>query len=138
MSSYRILTYSGMDPALDSYKDMIYSDFMKTLKYGNEWYALIDRGSYFKAYERLIGLLFRQMECEVKLAVLSEDHDVCLGWSMYEGPRLHYVYVKKDMRKKGIGWDLFPKGIQSFTHLTTIGKSIWKNKLPGVIFNPFL
>lgn len=137
MSSLTVLSYSGSDPALTPYRSMIYSDFMRSLRYGNDWYALIDPDCYYSVYKQIINQLLSRTESQVRLAVLTDDHDVCLGWSLSEGPRFHYVFVKKDYRKQGIGEALSPKDFRQVTHLTKIGQAIRKSKFPKVIFNPF-
>lgn len=137
MSSYRVVSFSGQDPALEPYKAMIYSDFMKSLRYGNDWYALIDSKSYFSIYKRLIDEYFSNPHCVVKLACLTEDLDTCLGWSIAQNEKLHYCFVKKDQRGQGIGESLIPEHFSQVTHLTKIGQAIRKYKFPEVIFNPF-
>lgn len=133
--SYKILTYAGTDPILKPYESMIYSDWLKSLRYGNGWFKCVDPSAYFEAYERIVkALLSRGV---VRLAVLTEDLDTCLGWSLCEDDKLHYVFVKVDQRKQGIGRSLYPDKINQVTHLTNIGRSIWEEKLSGVIFNPF-
>lgn len=137
MNTYKILTYSGSDPAISAYRSMIYSDFMKSLRFGNEWYKLIESRAYFKVYRALIDQLLDRQDAIVKLAVFSDDNDNCLGWSISEGKSLHYCFVKKDQRRQGIGANLMPKTIEVVTHLTTLGQIIRKKKLPHTVFNPF-
>jgi hypothetical protein len=71
------------------------------------------------------------------VACLKDDADTILGYSVIEGKRLHWVFVKRVWRKIGIGASLVPPFIDSVSHLTEIGKSILE-KQKGVIFNPFL
>ena len=137
MSSYKIIILPGKSDFLIPYKSMIYSDFMKSLRYGNPWFKLIDQRCFFQAYEKLITYLFEMPEIEIRLAVLSDDNSVCLGWSISDRSRLHYVFVKKDFQRQGIGRSLMPRGFESITHLTKVGKIIWKKNYKKVIFNPF-
>lgn len=138
MSTYKILTYAGHDPAIKPYRSMIYSDFMRSLRFGNEWYKLIDSDCYYAVYKQIIDRLLLRDDTVVKLAVLSDDLDNCLGWSLSEGITLHYVFVKKDLRHQGIGAELMSSPFKQVTHLTKIGQSIRKNKFPTTKFNPFL
>lgn len=137
MSSYSILIYSGSDPAIKPYESMIYKDFLKTLRYGNDWYKEIFADAYYNTYQKVIFSLLNRPSTVIKLAVLTEDYDTCLGWSMTEGQTIHYVHVKRDFRKQGIGGELIPKNVEAVTHLTKIGKSIWKKSYRDAIFNPF-
>jgi hypothetical protein len=117
---------------------MIYSDFLRTLRFGNDWFKLIDSDAYYGAYHQVIDALLSRPHSCVKLAVLSDEPDTCLGWSMSESNMLHFIYVKGDARNKGIGRSILPKEFDTITHLTTIGLSVWNNKFPNAIFNPFL
>jgi hypothetical protein len=143
VSSYKIVIMKGYDPLLDPYKDFIYSTFLRSLRYGNDWFKIIDSKSYHKAYQALITHILNRSNTEVRVALLSEDLDIALGWSIYEGKTLHYVYVKgsfKDQasfRQLGIGTALLPEEFTSVSHMTKLGKAIWQEKYPKVIFNPF-
>lgn len=137
MNSYRIIHYSGHDPVLKNYLSMIYSDFMRSLRFGNGWYRLIDSDRYYSMYKQIIDHLLAKKESVIRLAVLSDDLDVCLGWSLSEGPRIHYVFVKKPYRKQGIGTALMPLTFEMITHLTTIGQNIREKKFSHVKFDPF-
>ena len=53
------------------------------------------------------------------IAVLTDDYDVALGFSVSEGCKLHYVHVHKDMRKQGIARSLDSNfEVEVITHLT--------------------
>jgi len=140
MSVYQIVRYHGSDPALTPYKNLIYTSFMKSLRFGNDWFKDIDSDSYFKTYHQVIDALLHRPYAQVSLALLTEDLDTCVGWSLSEDKTLHYVFVKGDIqaRRHGIAKDLIPKDFDTITHLTKIGRSIWKEKYPNVSFNPFL
>lgn len=135
-STYSIISFVGTQLP-DSYRNMIYSKWMRSLKHGNDYYQLIDNDSYYSTYRAYIDVLLAKPGCVVKLAVLTEDHDVCLGFSVSRGDILDYVHVHKDMRKQGIATALVPKDFKWITHLTKIGLSIWGSKLQNVKFNPF-
>lgn len=116
---------------------MVLSKWMRSLKYGNDYFKLVDNDAYFENYNVFIKHILNKKGVIVRLAVLTEDRDVVLGWSVFEGPILHFVHVHKDMRKQGIGTSLVPRGMKVITHLTKIGLSIWASKYQDVIFNPF-
>ena len=137
MSAYKIITLAATDPALNDYRAMIYSDFMKSLRYGNEWYRLIDSNRYYSVYKNIIDALLSRADSVVRLACLANDVDTCLGWSLTEGPKFHYIFVKEDYRRNGIGKSLMPKEFNQITHLTKIGQAIRKAKFRTVIFDPF-
>jgi hypothetical protein len=69
---------------------------------------------------------------------LSEDPRIYLGFCVYAGPILHYIYVHQDQRRHGIARSLLPQGIEAFTDITRTGKVIWKDKYHKWRFNPYL
>ena len=141
MKGYKLLTFSGSDPALSPYKNMIYSYFMSSLRSGNSWFKEIEATVYKDVYHRVIESLLSRSLSTIRLAVLPDDPDTCIGWSLSENEKtVHYVFVKSgiDARRRGIGTDLLPKDFETLTHLTKNGICLWKNKFPQAKFNPFL
>lgn len=140
MSAYKVISLHGSDPSLGAYLSLIHSTFKRSLRYGNDWYKLIDKDCYYQAYNQVVTVLLSRPAALVRLAVLTDDPDTCLGWSLSEEKTLHYVFVKANVgiRKLGIGTHLLPKEFNRITHLTRIGREIWQSKFPEVVFNPFL
>lgn len=116
---------------------MIFSKWLRSLKYGNDYFKLIHSDVYFEVYQKYIHALLTRPNAVVRIAVLSDDRDVALGWSLIEKGTLHYVHVSREQRNKGIGTSLVPGKISAISHLTKAGMSIWHNKLPQAVFNPF-
>lgn len=148
MSAYTVVQYSGKDlPA--SYRGLIYSKWLRSLRHGNDYFKLIDGKSYYESYSAYISMLLLKPECVVRLAVLADDRDVVLGFSVSRGTVLDYVHVLRirlkvptgfdvtDYRRHGIGTKLIPKGIDTFTHITKTWLIVWGNKFPQWRFNPF-
>jgi GNAT superfamily N-acetyltransferase len=94
--------------------------------------------AYYAAYSRYIGEILKRPLSRLRVAVLTDDEDVVLGWSVDEKDILHYVFVKKDFRNHGIGESLIPPGIKTFSNITHIGLAIWQTKYPSLKFNPFV
>lgn len=147
LASYRIIRFKG-NQLPDEYKPVIFSKYLMSLRFGNRFYKLIEKNSYFKVHHLYLTSILNRPDSEVRLAVLSDDHDVVLGFSIAEPLKLHYVYVFKDYRKNKIGTELTMFPFDTITHLTDTGLSIWKNKFdnkrgrannmkPVVVFNPF-
>lgn len=135
----KILSLAGSDPALKQYEALLYATWLKSLRYGNEWFSEIDAPHYFRAYHNLIELILKRPATIVRLAVLPDDADVCIGWSVSEGETLHYVFVKGDIqaRRQGIGTLLVPENVTRMSHITKTGRAIWKAKRPNWKFQPF-
>lgn len=135
-ASYTILSYPAT--ALpDAYVNMILSNWMKSFRYLNDYVRLWDQSNYYEVYERLIRGVLARPSASVRLAVLSDDYDVCLGWSVCESPAtLHYVFVRDGNRGEGIARALVPDSIDTITHLTRPALPIWTAKLPKAKFKP--
>lgn len=113
----------------------ILSTWLNGLYYGNDWIREIEKNIFMKVYHDVIERKLYQPGVLVKVACLKEEHDVILGYSVYEGQILHYVFVKPVWRRIGLARDLVPDDITVTSHLTGVGRSI---KPERVSFNPFL
>jgi len=117
-------------------KNFIFSTWLKGLRFGNDWYGLINSKVYFSVYHGVIEAILSKPNVSVKVACLKEDPNVILGYAVYSGNRLDWVHVKKSWRKIGIARDLVPKTITTVSHVTDVARSILK-KHEHISFNPF-
>lgn len=131
---YKIITYPARNIP-DDLKNLIIAPFLNSLRYGNDLFKLIDKDSYFFNYAKYIDLIINRPNTKASFAVL--DDDTALGWSLFEDKTLHYVWVKKEVRRNGIARALVPKDINTISHITNKAINIWANKMPGVRFDPF-
>lgn len=135
-ATYSVIPYLASEMP-ETYRNMILAKWLRTLRFGNDFFRLIDSNSYFSNYQKYIKALLSRPQCIVRLAVLTDDPDVCLGFSVSEPGVLHYVWVHKDNRKIGVARSLLQFPFLFVTHLTSVGMSIWNKKFPTVQFNPF-
>lgn len=135
-TTYSIFVYSA-DTLPKEYQNLIYAFWLRSLRYGNEFFKKIDSKSYYDAYNNYIDNILDKPDCKIHLAVLTEDHDVVLGFSISRQYILDYVFVQKELRKNGIASKLIPKGIEVYTHLTKTAQLVLDKKKPDWIFNPF-
>lgn len=119
-------------PGVSSDIAFIYATFLQGLYHGSEYFSDVPRDTFFDNYKLVIEALLQR--ASVRVACLEEDPDVILGYCVYKDNALHWVYTKKPWRKMGIARALIPVGIDTVTHLTSVGKSVmpkeWK-------YNPF-
>lgn len=133
--SYKVMTM--IPKALsEEQRNFIRARFIRSLREGNDWFKEIEPSSYYHSYSFFIEKLLSRPKCEVRLAVFQDEPDTILGWSLMEPNVLHYVYVKPEVRQQGVGKELTQAKINSFTHLTKIGKLIWKKRKEWK-FDPF-
>lgn len=118
-------------------REFIFATWLRGLRFGNDWFTLIDAKIYFSIYHRVIEALLASPHVSIKVACLKDDPDVILGYSVSRGTKLDWVFVKKAWRKVGIAKSLMPPIITYVTHVTKVGKSILQ-KYPKVSFNPFI
>lgn len=116
--------------------NFILATWLRGLKYGNDWFQMIDPEAYFLVYQKVIEAILQRPDTVVKVACLVEDRDVLIGYSVYAGDRLDWLFVKKNWRNIGVARSLVPENINVITHLTAVGKTILR-KHPTVKFNPF-
>lgn len=134
-SSYTIVSMLGQSLPL-RYQGFIYSKWLRSLRFGNEYFKLINSDDYYSNYKRYVSEVLDRPDVYLRLAVLTDEPDTALGFSVNEHSVLHYVYVKDDVRRLGIGSALVRK-FDTFTHLTKDALPIWTRKYPKAIFNPF-
>ncbi len=137
MTSYTVTAYKGPDLP-QQYVGLIYSKWLRSYRYGNDFIHLTDPSAYYPAYHCYISKILANPDTVICLAQLTEDMDVVLGFSVSRKNVLDYVHVHSYSRKMGIGSRLVPKGIDTISHLTKIGLSIWGSKYGKWKFNPFV
>ena len=137
IASYEIHLYAGKDVP-KRYINLIRSRWMRSYKHDNDFMKLADPEGYYFSYSGYIESILNRPRTDVRFAVLSDDDDVVLGFSVTEANILHYVHVPKAYRKNGIAKMLLPDKIDWFSHLTKIGIKLWATKVPHAKFNPFV
>lgn len=135
-ASYKIIKFKASELP-EQYRNMVFSKMLRSLRFGNEYFKLIEPGIYYDIYNTYIKSLLSRPSAVVNLAVLSDDLDVVLGWSLIEPKKLHYVHVQKDMRNQGIGQELCKEPFDTITHITLKGVNLWNKYYREVKFNPF-
>jgi GNAT superfamily N-acetyltransferase len=136
MSAYTI-TVATARMLSPQYKPLIYSKWLRSLRFGNDYFLRILQDAYYKSYHRYITSILDSKDALVCLAVLSDDRDVVLGFSVSRGNILDYVHVHKDYRGNGIAKALVPRCIDTFTHITKLAQRILDEKYKDWKFNPF-
>lgn len=137
MSKYTIISYKSTELP-EAYKPMLFSKWLRSLKYGNDYFKLIAPEAYYNVYHKHIESMLTHPNGWVKLSVLQEDNDCVLGWASGRGVVLDYVHVHRDYRRTGLATALIPTYIDIITHVTKDGMSFWHNRLKEAKFNPFL
>lgn len=139
LPTYSIVKYLSSNLPT-TFTGMIYSKWLQSLYYGNKAIRQIPRKTYFEKYHQYIDNLLKKPDSTIRLAVLSDDPDIALGFSVSREDVLDYIYVNVECRRTGIAKCLMPGNITTFTHLTKWMNPMWPNnpKYRHLVFNPFI
>lgn len=137
VATYTVMAYSAQKLPKD-YHGLIFSKWLRSLRYGNDLFRLIEPEGYYRTYNKVIANLLERPETMVRLAVLTDDPDVVLGFSVSRNETLDYVYVNKDYRRLGVAKQLVPRSTKVVTHITKTALTIWGSKYKEWKFNPFV
>jgi hypothetical protein len=135
-ASYSIISYPASQLP-EQYKALIFSKWLRSLRFGNPVFKKIESSQYYKNYHLFIEKLLAKPDSIIRLAVLTDDHDVVLGFAISREDVLDYVHVHGDYRRIGISKKLIPEGITVFSHFTLTWGAIWQSKLKHLKFDPF-
>ncbi len=119
------------------YHGLIFEKWMRSLRAGNPAFKNIDYDSFVRMYHADKENRARKPGSNGRLAVLTDDPDVVLGFSVSREDVLDSIWVHKDNRNLGIGSKLLPKGITTITHITLTGIGIWRKKYKHWKYNPW-
>lgn len=122
--SYSIIVFKG-HKLPGQYVHLIFSRWLRSLRHGNNLFKKMKADAYYKAYHQYIENLLSKPDSEVRFAVLSDDHDNVLGFSVSREDVLDYIHVHTSYRKIGIAKRLMPEGITTFSHITETVAHIW-------------
>jgi hypothetical protein len=123
-------------PGAQSDRPFIFSTWLRGLRYGNDYFELIESSNYYENHHKIIQDILDDGSTVINVACLKDDPDVILGYAVYAMDRLHYVHVKASWRKIGVARMIVPTFIQRVSHLTATGKSLLA-KAPGVVYDPY-
>lgn len=134
--------FSGMYDIRDAKiedANFVLATFLRGLYYGESWYSAIPKDIFMSNYKRIAVAMLANPNNIVKIACLKEDPDVILGYSILSSDYqvIHWVFVKKVWRKKGIARSLVPSRPQFISHLTNLGKDLLSKFPKETVYNPF-
>ena len=135
-ASYDILVYPGPEVP-KAYHNMILSKWLRTNYFGNPFMREISQDFYWDCHSVLIKRVVNNPDSQVRLAALSDDHDVILGFSVSRPNILDYLWVHAMHRMIGIGSSLVPK-FDMYTHTTNKWRLIQRHKYFDTKFNPYI
>lgn len=119
-------------------KSFILATFLRGLYYGDSWFSQIPKQIFMTNYKAVAEALVKGDRTVIKVACLKDDADIVLGYAILsqDYQTIHFVFVKKAWREKGIARSILPMYPTSVTHLTRLGKDLLI-KFNNVVFNPF-
>ncbi len=112
------------DPDKD--QAFIYASWRNAAYYGSD-----ERDDDAKGFFKRQTVFIRDVlkKATVLIACVEDAPEVLLGYAVFTGNHLHWVYVKLEFRARGIGAALVPKDIETVSpYLTKIGAVIVEMK----------
>ncbi len=136
--TYSIISFKASELP-EQYVGFIYHKWLRSLRFGAPWFRHIETEAFYKNWHNFIESLMKKPDSLVRLAVLTDDKDVLLGFSVSREDVLDYLYVQADHRMQGIAKKIIPQGITTMSHMTQTSLEIWRSnpKYIGLKFNPF-
>ncbi len=136
--TYSVIAYPAKDLP-NQYVSLIYSKWLRSLRFGNPLFKNIQSDEFYTHYHSFLEKLLSKPDSIVRLAILTDDPDVVLGFSVSREDVLDYVHVHRHLRRTGIGGKLIPHGVTTFSHITNTAMLIWRgnDKYKDLRFNPF-
>lgn len=129
-----LITFRAGIPGDEHY---IMDTWLTGVRYSNDWFKAISKETFKRNYTRIIKELLEYST--VRIACLIDDPDVILGFSVMQGPIIHWVNVKEKWRGIGLMRELTRSPFENqrtISHMTKAIRPIAK-KL-GWEFNPFV
>lgn len=114
--------------------NFIYATWLNGYYFGSKDIQAIHKPTFMLEYHKVIENILSKPSTQVAVAALKDDEDVIIGYSVFEEPVLHWVFVKDGWRKMGVGKTLTNLPFKICTHQTYKGQKVW----PKLIFDPFL
>jgi GNAT superfamily N-acetyltransferase len=106
-------------------ESFIYSTWLLGLYYGDDKIkAETPDHAFMKAYRPIIRLLLARPDTKIKVVCVTEDPDTIIGYSVFEGDTLHWVFVRPAWRKFGLAKKLIPPSTAAYSHLTKLGNCL--------------
>lgn len=136
LATYSVISFKG-DELPENYVGLVYSRWLRSFRFGNPRMKKMDSKEYYMKHHKFVEGLLTKPDALIRLAVLSDDHDVVLGFSASREDVLDYVHVQVDHRRTGIAKKLVPKSITTMTHMTQLAHRIWQEKFKELKLNPF-
>lgn len=121
-------------PATADDLSLIYATWFENYKHSSPTGRRLRPDVYYPGQRAIIDRLLKR-DGTITIASPNED-DTILGYIVFEGPCIHYCYVKASFRRMGIGKELITsQPFQTFSHWTDDAE--WAHKKFNLVYNPY-
>ena len=123
-------------------KAFIVCTWLDALRYSAPAFFLFSPADIKKAYTKTINLLFDRRPNLFRVLVNEEDGDQIFGWRCGDTRCTHFVYVKEDFRREGLGSLLIDVDREAatwtFTHWTNFCERIGRIEYKPSLFRSLI
>jgi ribosomal protein S18 acetylase RimI-like enzyme len=126
-------------------RDFVFSSWLRNYKHSSYFAKRIRNSVFFFWHQKIADAIVSRPSARILVACAPGESDVILGYLvMEERPTeqvIHYVFVKPEFRKMGIGRKLWlkaevkPTGAY-FTHWTFVVNDL-REKMPELTYDPY-
>lgn len=131
-------------PAIGQDLNFIFDTFRESVRHDSSLGRSCRTSIFKKEFAKVIDHILAK--AKVLIACMSSDHNVILGYLIFEPDIIHYCFVKQAFRRMGIAYELFKSAYQcgkdpereiQCSFKTQSMREIFDNH-PFLIHNPFL
>ena len=98
--------------------NFILSTWLKGFYYGNKNKFKKSKDAVMNETHAIVDAILKDTTTLIKVATLKDEEDIILGYSISGPEVLHWVFVKSDWRRFGIGKKLIPSDAKYHTFTT--------------------
>lgn len=110
-------------------KNFIYATWLRGLYHGSLFWACTTAKEFYKYMGQNVTEVLSRPGVEVRVVSVADEPSLILGYAVFEGPTLHWVYVKAEGRSQGLARKLLEgHSIERVSNLTTVGDAIRRKR----------
>lgn len=124
-------------PGMAADQNFIFATWLRSYKHSSQFARRVPDRLFYKFHQAAIARILGR-GAETLVCTPPGEPELILGYSVREGVTLHFVYVKKPFRRRGIGLALLRPAPELFTHWTNDWDVLKEKACPDAQYNPYV